>query len=102
MNIPSFSQADFLPLLPALLLVVGACVLLLTEVFLRPGSSRGYQAALATVTSILAALVALKLVFEPAREVLLGFAVLDPFSSFLTFTVCVGLALACLTSQGFL
>jgi NADH-quinone oxidoreductase subunit N len=102
MNIPSFSQADFLPLLPALLLVVGACVLLLTEVFLRPGSSRGYQAALATVTSILAALVALKLVFEPAREVLLGFAVLDPFSSFLTFTVCVGLALACLSSQGFL
>src|SRR5215218_3624855 len=102
MNIPSLSQADFLPLLPALLLVLGACVLLLTEVFLRPGSSRSYQAVLATVSAVAAAAVALELVFEPAQEVLLGFAVLDPFSSFLTFTVCVGLALACLTSQGFL
>src|SRR5690349_21097540 len=101
MNLPSLSQADFLPTLPALLLVLGACVLLLTEVFLRPGSSRGYQAVLTAVTASLAAALALKLVFEPAREVLLGFAVLDPFSSFLTFTVCVGLALAALTAQGF-
>jgi NADH-quinone oxidoreductase subunit N len=102
MNLPNLTSADVLPLLPAILLVVGACLLLLTEVFLSVGSSRGYQAVLATLTSVLAGAVSLRLLFEPPRQVFLGFGALDPFSSFLTFIVCVALALACLTSASFL
>ncbi len=102
MNLPTLTSADFLPLIPAIILVVGACVLLLSEVFLTPNSSRGYQAVLASATSIIAGLVSLGILFEPAREVFLGFGALDPFSSFLTFIVCVALALATLTSAAFL
>src|SRR6218665_137541 len=102
MNLPPLTSADFLPLLPAIILVLGACALLLSEVFLSVGSSRGYQAVLATLTSVIAGVVSLRLLFEPAREVFLGFGALDPFSSFLTFIVCVALALATLTSASFL
>jgi len=102
MNLPTLTSADFLPLLPAIILVLGACALLLSEVFLSVGSSRGYQAVLATLTSVIAGVVSLRLLFEPAREVFLGFGALDPFSSFLTFIVCVALALATLTSASFL
>jgi NADH-quinone oxidoreductase subunit N len=102
MNLPNLSLADFLPLLPTILMVVGACILLMSEVFLSATSSRAYQAVLTVVTAVAAGLVALALMFEPAQEVMLGFAVLDPFSSFLTFIVCVGLALAALSSVGFL
>ncbi|HZI13382.1 MAG TPA: proton-conducting transporter membrane subunit, partial [Myxococcus sp.] len=102
MNIPNLTSADFLPLLPTIILVVGACVLLLSEVFLTPTSSRGYQAVLAAITSALAGVVSINLLVEPAREVFLGFGALDPFSSFLTFIVCVSLVLATLTSAAFL
>ena len=102
MNLPNLSLADFLPLLPAILLVVSACILLLSEVFLSATSSRAYQAVLTVVTAVAAGVVALSVMFEPPREVMLGFGVLDPFSSFLTFVVCVGLALAALSSVGFL
>ena len=53
MNLPNLTSADFLPLLPAVILVVGACILLLSEVFLSAHSSRGYQAVLSTATSVL-------------------------------------------------
>jgi NADH-quinone oxidoreductase subunit N len=102
MNLPNLTSADFLPLLPAVILVVGACILLLSEVFLSAHSSRGYQAMLSTATSVIAGVMSLSLLTEPARAVFLGFGVLDPFSSFLTFTVCVSLALASLTAAGFL
>ncbi|WP_434387069.1 NADH-quinone oxidoreductase subunit N [Melittangium boletus] len=102
MNLPNITSADFLPLLPAIILVVGACVLLLSEVFLSAGASRGYQAALTALTSVIAGAVSLRLLFEPARQVFLGFGALDPFSSFLTFIVCVALTLAALTAATFL
>ncbi|WNG23949.1 NADH-quinone oxidoreductase subunit N [Cystobacter fuscus] len=102
MNLPTLTSADFLPLIPAFILVLGACILLLSEVFLSASSTRGYQAVLASITSVIAGGVSLQLLFEPAREVFLGFGALDPFSSFLTFIVCVSLALATLTSAGFL
>ena len=102
MNLPTLTSADFLPLLPALILVLGACVLLVSEVFLSAGSSRGYQAVLAALVSALAGAVAISALFQPPRGVFLGFGVLDPFSSFLTFIVCVALALATLTSANFL
>ncbi|WP_375770817.1 NADH-quinone oxidoreductase subunit N [Archangium gephyra] len=102
MNLPNLTSADFLPMLPAIILVVGACILLLSEVFLTATSSRGYQAVLSTATSVIAGFVSLSLLAEPAREVFLGFGAMDPFSSFLTFIVCVSLALASLTAAGFL
>jgi NADH-quinone oxidoreductase subunit N len=102
MNLPNLTSADFLPLLPAIILVVGACILLLSEVFLAASSSRAYQAVLSTATSVIAGVVSLSLLAEPARPVFLGFGALDPFSSFLTFIVCVSLALASLTAAGFL
>ncbi|HSP82036.1 MAG TPA: NADH-quinone oxidoreductase subunit N, partial [Myxococcaceae bacterium] len=102
MNLPTLTSADFFPMLPAIIMVVGACILLLSEVFLSAHSSRGYQAVLTTATAVIAGVVALVMVFEPEREVFLGFGALDPFSSFLTFVVCVALALATLTSAGFL
>jgi NADH-quinone oxidoreductase subunit N len=102
MNLPNITSADLLPLLPAIILVLGACVLLLSEVFLSASSSRGYQAVLSTATSVIAGIVSLSLLTEPPREVFLGFGAMDPFSSFLTFIVCVALALASLTSAGFL
>jgi NADH-quinone oxidoreductase subunit N len=102
MNLPTLSLADFLPLLPTIIMVVGACILLLSEVFLSATSSRAYQAVLTVVTAVASGFVALSLMFEQPQEVMLGFGVLDPFSSFLTFVVCVGLALAALSSVGFL
>jgi NADH-quinone oxidoreductase subunit N len=100
--IPNITSADFLPLLPAILMVVSACVLLLSEVFLSAHSSRGYQAVLATVTAAVAGAVSVWLMFQPSQQVFLGYAVLDPFSSFLSFIICVGLGLASLSATGFL
>ncbi len=102
MNLPNLVLADFLPLLPAIIMVVGASILLLSEVFLSATSSRAYQAVLTVVTAVAAGAVAVAVMFEPPREVMLGFGVLDPFSSFLTLVVCVGLGLAALSAVGFL
>jgi len=102
MNLPNLTLADFLPLIPAIIMVVGASILLLSEVFLGATSSRAYQAVLTVVTAVAAGIAALTAMFEPAQEVFLGFGVLDPFSSFLTFVVCVGLGLAALSSVSFL
>lgn len=102
LTLPNLALADFLPLLPTLVLVVGACTLLLSEVFLSASSSRSYQMVLTTATAVLAGVVALGLVFQPPSPVFLGFAALDPFSSFLSFICCVGLVLASLTSASFL
>jgi NADH-quinone oxidoreductase subunit N len=102
MNVLSITSADFLPLAPALVLSLGAIVLLLTEVYLETHANRAYQSVLAAVTSAIAGVVAFNAAFEPAREVFGGFGVLDPFSMFLTAMVCLGTLLAVLTAAGFL
>jgi len=101
MNIPELSWQDLLPLIPAILLSGGAMVLLVTEVFLS-SASRTYQAILSVAASSAAGVSALVLAFQPAREVLGGFAVLDAFSSAVTAVVCLGTALATLLGAGFL
>ncbi|MGO8969281.1 MAG: NADH-quinone oxidoreductase subunit N [Myxococcaceae bacterium] len=105
--LPNLTAADFLPLWPAVVLSLAGLVLLLSEVFLKATPREGegvrtYQAVLTVVASVGAGLLALRLVFEPARGVFLGFAVLDPFSSFITAVVCLGLGLTALLSDGFL
>jgi NADH-quinone oxidoreductase subunit N len=102
MNLPNITSADFLPLLPALLLVLSASILLLSEVFLSATSSRAYQAVLTAGTAVVGGIISVWLMFQPAQHVFLGYAVLDPFSSFLSLTLCVGLGLAALSAAGFL
>jgi NADH-quinone oxidoreductase subunit N len=100
-NIPTLTFNDFQPVLPAATLVVGAVVLMLSEVFLTT-TQRTYQALLAALTTVVAGAVAMNNAFEPARSVLQGYAVLDPFSSWLTVMVCLGTVLAVFLSSGFL
>lgn len=101
LTIPEIPAADFVPLLPAIILVLGASVLLLSEVFLRSGS-RGYQSPLAVIFAVAAGLTAASNALLPARPVFQDFGVLDPFSSAVTFTVCAGLVLVLLSAPGFL
>jgi NADH-quinone oxidoreductase subunit N len=105
--IPNLTSIDFLPLWPAMVLSLAGILLLLSEVFLSGTKTEGqgvrtYQALLTVAASGAAGGIALSLIFEPARPVFLGFAVLDPFSSFLTAVVCLGLGLVALLSDGFL
>jgi NADH-quinone oxidoreductase subunit N len=100
--IPNLAAADFTPLWPALVLTAGAILLLLSEVFLAARAVRTYQAVLSVAASFLAGAIALANAFQPPRAVFLGFAVLDPFSSFLTAVVCLGLGLTALLANGFL
>lgn len=101
MNIPHLTFQDLLPVAPAGVLVVGAIVLLLSEVFLST-AQRTYQAVIGTLTALLAGAVAMNNAFEPARAALQGYVVLDPFSQWMTVLVCLGTALASLLSAGFL
>ena len=101
MNIPTFTSDDFLTVLPAAVLSGAAIILMLSEVFLT-SSTRTYQAMIAVLASFVAGVIALQNAFLPARSVLQGFAVLDPFSSFLSVVVCLGTGLAVLLSAGFL
>jgi NADH-quinone oxidoreductase subunit N len=100
-NIPNFTINDFLPVIPVGVLMGGAIVLMLSEVFLT-SASRTYQAVLAALAAAIAGAVAMSNAFEPARSVLQGYAVLDPFSSWTTVLVCLGTFLAAFLSSGFL
>lgn len=101
LNTPTVTMFDLHVVLPAAALVFGAIVLMLSEVFLS-SPNRTYMAVIALVTSGIAGVVALNNAFEPARLVLQGFAVIDPFSSFMTVMVCLGTGLASLLAAGFL
>lgn len=103
MNIPTITGADFQPLLPAAILMLGAIVLMLSEVYQSSAAaSRSYQAIIGFIFSVVAAGVGLYTALEPARTVFLGFGVMDPFSGAVTVTVCVGVALSVLVAAGFL
>src|SRR6478672_843412 len=103
MNIPTLTGADFEPLLPAGILMLGAIVLMLSEVYQSATSgARGYQAIIGFVFSVVAGLVGFHTALQPARTVFQGFGVMDPFSGAVTVTICVGLALAVLVAAGFL
>jgi NADH-quinone oxidoreductase subunit N len=105
--IPNLTAADFLPLWPALVLSLAGILLLLSEVYLSAtkvegDAARTYQALLTVAASACAGGIALSLTAEPSRPVFLGFAVQDPFSSFITAVVCLGVGLTALLSDGFL
>ena len=97
------SANDFTVLLPVIALVVGACVLLLSEVSLtRHEHERGYQVGIAAFTAALAFLLSVVQLETPARPIFFGAAQGDPFQAFIGATVAAGLFVSCLISAGFL
>jgi NADH-quinone oxidoreductase subunit N len=101
MTLPVLTSVDFLSVLPAAILTLGAIVLLMSEVFLA-SANRGHQPLIALISSALAGVVAFSSAFEPSAKVFNGLGVLDPFSSFLSVVVCLGLFLTVLLAAGFL
>jgi NADH-quinone oxidoreductase subunit N len=101
LSIPTLTAIDFEPLLPALILSAGACLVLLSEVFLS-SSSRSFQAPLTVATTVLAGVVAGASAFSAPVDVFRGFAVLDPFGSLVSLLVCIGVGLSALLAPAFL
>src|SRR5512144_2660866 len=99
--LPTLSTADLLPIWPALILSAGACLVLLSEVFIS-SASRSFQAPLTVATTVLAGVVAGLTAFSAPGEVFRGFAVLDPFGSLVSLVVCIGVALSSLLAPAFL
>src|SRR5215475_644420 len=99
--LPTLTATDFTPLWPALILSAGACLILLSEVFLSSASCT-FQAPLAVGSAVLAGVVAPVTTFSPPTEVCRGFAVLDPFGSLVTLVICIGVGLASLLAPAFL
>ena len=92
------SSLDVAALLPFLLLVLGALLLMLSEVFLK-SQGRGYQSGLAIAFGLAAALAA---PFSPERAIFGGQAISDGFSGFVAVVVCAGLVLSVLLGRGWL
>jgi len=101
LSLPTLTATDFLPLWPALILSAGACLVLLSDVFLS-SASRTFQAPLTVATTALAGVVAAASAFSTPVEVFKGFAVLDPFGSLVSLLVCIGVGLSALLAPAFL
>ena len=99
--LPTLTASDFAPLWPSLILSTGACLVVLSEVFLS-SASRTFQAPLTVASTVLAGLVAGVTTFSPSYEVFRGFAVQDPFGSLVTLVVCIGVGLSTLLAPAFL
>src|SRR4051794_3684171 len=95
-------MSDFWPVMPAAVLAGAAIVLMLSEVFLTPNGSRGYQSLLSVAACAIAGAIGVHNMTDAPRLGLQGFAVMGPFSSFLPRGVCAGTALAALLAAGFL
>jgi len=101
LSLPTLTAADFTPLWPALLLCIGACIILLSEVFLS-SASRTFQAPLAVGTTVLAGVVSGIIAFSAPTDTFLGFVALDPFGSLTTLVICLGVGFAALLAPAFL
>jgi NADH-quinone oxidoreductase subunit N len=89
---------DVAALLPFLLLVLGALLLMLSEVFLK-SDGRGYQSGLAIAFGLAAAVAA---PLSPERVIFGGQAISDGFSGFVAVVICAGLVLSLLLGRGWL
>ncbi len=103
MPMPLPSTHHILVLLPSLILIAGACVLLLSEVFLT-SDNRRYQSLLAAVSSAVAFFASLAVLGGdyPTGPLFKAAVRGDPFQAFITATVCGGLFLTTLLSASFL
>jgi NADH-quinone oxidoreductase subunit N len=92
------SILDIAALLPFLLLVLGALLLMLSEVFLS-SDGRAYQSGLAIAFGLAAAVAT---PFSPERVIFGGQAISDGFSGFVAVVICAGLVLSVLLGRGWL
>ncbi len=103
----NFNPNDLVGVLPAILLAVGGCVLMTTEVFLRlpvggAAPDRRYQAFLAAAFAALGLWAALAQLGDPVQSIFSGAAVSDGFGRIVAATVCASLVLSCLLAFGYL
>jgi NADH-quinone oxidoreductase subunit N len=75
--------------------VAGACVLLISEVFLT-SSDRRYQPGLSAAFAVVAGLFAYSQIWQPSRDLFGGFARLDGFGGFAGLVVCFTVAMTSL------
>ena len=83
----SYNWSDFAALSPVIVLLAGACVLLLSEVFLT-SRDRRYQAPLSAAFAAVAGLLAYSGVSEAGRDIFGGFARADGFGAFAAIAIC--------------
>jgi NADH-quinone oxidoreductase subunit N len=103
----NFNPSDLYGILPALILSIGALVLLISEVFLtvrKDGSApdRRYQAWLAAAFAIAATWAAIDQFGDPTAQLFSGAAVSDGFGRVIAAVACGGLALSCLVAFSYL
>ncbi len=91
----SYNWSDFAALAPVVTMVVGACVLLISEVFLT-SSDRRYQAPLSIGFAVVAGIFAWGGIAEPGRDLFGGFARLDGFGAFAALIVSFSVAMTSL------
>lgn len=96
-----FNPADLVALLPTIIFTLGACALLLSEVFLTQ-PARAYQAALCAVTCVLAGVSALPTLNAAPHAIFGGMGASDPFSALISMMVALGLFISTLTATSFL
>ncbi len=101
MPVGTYNWQDMAALAPAIILVVGGCTLLLTEVALK-SAGRGYQAGLSVFFAVIAGLAAFSQLASPGRSLFGGFARLDAFGAATALIICLALALTSLVGQSFL
>jgi NADH-quinone oxidoreductase subunit N len=103
----NFNPSDLYGILPALILSVGALVLLISEVFLTTAKpedvvDRRYQAPLAAAFALAALWAAVDQFGDPTVQLFSGAAVSDGFAHVIAAVVCGALALSCLVAFSYL
>jgi NADH-quinone oxidoreductase subunit N len=86
---------------PVVVLILGGCALLLSEVFLS-SRNRDFQAGLSAAFASAAGLWAWSIASDAPRDIFGGFGRADAFGAFATMIVCFALALTSITAQSFL
>jgi len=99
----NFNPNDLAGVLPAIILTLGGCALMTTEVFLRKeGADRRYQPFLAAVFGLIGLYVALNSLGDPTESIFAGAAVADGIGRSVSAIVCATLVLSALLSFGYL
>ena len=91
----SYNWADFGALAPVLMLVLGASVLLISEVFLT-SPDRRYQPALSIGIAVVGGFFAWNQLWTAPRDLFGGFARLDSFGAFAALVICFSVAMTSL------
>jgi len=102
----NFNPNDLYGILPALILSVGAMLLLTSEVFLKAGASeapdRRYQAWLAAAFAAAGLWAALAQLPDPTLSLFSGAAVSDGFARVVAAVVCGSLFISCIVAFSYL